>query len=301
MARTRERSNCAMCRYPFQIAAVIKLFLEYEEPSRGSTSTLLASQKETINAFITASETVDEECEAEQVLKTVVHGEKVLVDLYRTLTDTESESLLQSLGTSLQGLRKRLKLFSRLNELQEKVISLTEERDSLRQVIIDQVREADEAAQAQSRLGRRLKRTNSELEVFQNKERRELAAMKLAMETLTEELEKQKAKSIKFEKKYHATSQEIKNLKKLMESQTQAGYLEEAMPEVELSDDSLEIISIHGSQLRSTADDKARLKEEIVQAIPDKCGRRSPGESGQGKPGMPQKKMKTILSAVAEV
>jgi hypothetical protein len=72
MSRTRTNTNCAVCRLPFPVAAVVKLFLEQEQSLPHPAPPLMDSQKEAGKVFIKACERVDEDAGEEEMLQIIV-------------------------------------------------------------------------------------------------------------------------------------------------------------------------------------------------------------------------------------
>ncbi|KAF8585432.1 hypothetical protein K439DRAFT_1632699 [Ramaria rubella] len=283
MSQTREKTNCALCRLPFPVATAVKLFIEYEETQQLHTPTLLESQKEAQRQLVALCKDVGEDAEEEKVLQTIVRAERLLIELYDTHGNTEVEVLLKSISTSLEGLRKRLKLFSRINTLQHELEALKQERDSLRKVIITQLREADEASRMQSSLNRKLKRSDSELEIFQERQRSKQRMNNTAIEDLKEKLQKELITSAKYQKKYYAALQELKAGKS--REKVNDVYFDHTRPtetvtsEAEAVDDSLEIVLPSALRHLSESEAKHQLKHRI------KASRSAAGETdkSQGK------------------
>lgn len=72
MSRTRKTTNCAFCRRPFSITAVVKLFVEREETRPAPAPPLTNSQKEAGKTFVEACAHVGDEADEEETLQMVV-------------------------------------------------------------------------------------------------------------------------------------------------------------------------------------------------------------------------------------
>ncbi|KIJ55101.1 hypothetical protein M422DRAFT_41170 [Sphaerobolus stellatus SS14] len=269
LSKTRQDTNCAVCRFSFPITNVIKLYFD-EAPVSREVTPLRDDQKLKLKETVASCNKMHKDVSQTEVEQTLMRAEKLAVELYQSHRDTGVEHLLKDLTDSLESLRKRLGLFSRVNALQGEVESLKEERDSLKKIVKDASKDASKSIRDQEKMSRRFERATAELQVQLANELKAQRMSSAEIQQLNEELDKQKLRSARYEKKYHTAAQELKALKTVAAS-IKTMQTERARRSV--ADNSLEILPPArgvSSDLNRAATRRPQAKPNLNQTRPVK-------------------------------